>query len=315
MKADLYKKTDSYLHINHMGNYHTNVSLADQTWYHIGGVADFLVYPHNLSSLQALIKYCKHNKIRFTILGYGANILASDDGFEGIIIKLTKYFNKIFRLDEARIKVQAGVALSDLIFYCEEHCLGGLAYLAGIPGTVGGASIMNAGVEQGCIGDRIEEVVVLDDDTNLLSYPKEALDIRYRSIDQLQDKIVLEVILRLHTSPKEKLEKIRKQQLETRLQKQPLDYPSCGSVFKRPTGHYVGKMVEDLGLKGNKKNDAMISAKHAGFIINCNKAKAEDVLFLMRKIYHMVWETYQIELEPEVRLLGFDEDISQLLRR
>jgi UDP-N-acetylmuramate dehydrogenase len=315
MKLNLYKSTDSYLQKHHLGNYYANVALADHTWYHIGGEATFLVYPHDLASLQALIKFCKKNKIRFAILGYGANILASDDGFDGIVIKLTKYFNKIFRIDEDRVKVQAGVALSDLIFYCEEHYLGGLACLAGIPSTVGGATIMNAGVDQGCIGDTIEEVVVLDEDTNLLSYPKEALDINYRSIDQLQNKIILEVTLRLQTSPIDELEKIRKQQLETRLQKQPLDYPSCGSVFKRPAGHYVGKMVEDLGLKGTKKNDAMISEKHAGFIINCNKAKAEDVLYLMRLIYHKVWENYHIELEPEVRLLGFDEDINQLLRR
>lgn len=286
------------------GEYVIDEPLSLHTWYRIGGPADFLVYPRDPKDLIALLRQCQTLEVERYFIGEGANVLVSDAGYRGVIINLTRYFTGITRT-ETIITVSAGVLLQDLVLFSETHSLGGVAYLSGIPGTIGGALMMNAGTNQGEIGDTVSEVYLLNDAFEPVVVPREHITFNYRSVPQLQEKPLLGCQLQLYHAEEALLREIRLTQLTQRAAKQPLDYPSCGSVFKRPTGYYVGKMVEELGLKGLRYGDAMISKKHGGFIVNLGNATADHVRYLIEKIQAEVYQHFGIQLEPEVKLVGF----------
>ena len=294
----------SYLKSNFNGDYFQNEPLSLHTWYEVGGPADYLLYPSNNYQLTELLKISNLLKIDTFVIGEGANLLVCDKGFRGTIIKLSKHFRNISIQDEY-VTCDAGVILSDLILYCETKSMGGLEYLSGIPGTVGGALIMNAGTHDAEICNCVEEVYLMNEMLETIKLKKNQIDFGYRSAPQLQNTVITGCKLKLSYKSERKLKKIRTTQLKRRASKQPLNYPSCGSVFKRPANNYVGKMVEDLGLKGLRHGKAMISDKHGGFIVNTGGAKADDIVYLIKVIEEKVFDNYSINLEREVKLLGF----------
>jgi len=298
------RETLDYLKTRLSGQYLVDEPLALHTWYKLGGPADFFVYPRNLEDLRSLLHFCRTVDMCTYFIGEGANILSSDAGFRGVIIKLSRHFNSL-QLEDDMLKADAGTHLEDLILFCEKNNLGGLECLSGIPGTVGGALIMNAGTGKGEIGDRVQGVYVLDEALEPSEMSSKEISFEYRSVPQLNAKVILGCKLKLHSEKESVLKAFRLHQLEERAAKQPLEYPSCGSVFKRPARHYVGKMVEEAGLKGFRYGDAMISDKHGGFIVNTGHAKASDIVYLIRKVQEKILDKFGVELEPEVKFLGF----------
>lgn len=294
----------TYLEKNFAGEYLLNEPLSSHTWYRIGGPADFFVYPQHTEDLVALLHQCQTLDVQTYFIGEGANVLVNDTGYRGVIINLTRHFAEISQ-ENTVMTVDSGVLLKDLILFSENHSLGGLECLSGIPGTIGGALIMNAGTHCGEIGDTVIEVCLLNENLETVTIPAEQISFMYRSTPELQGKPLLGCKVKLHYEDRSLLQETRLALLAERSAKQPLEYPSCGSVFKRPAKHYVGKLVQDLGLKGFRYGDAMISEKHGGFIVNLGHAKASHVRYLIKKIQNDVYTHYGVELEPEVRFLGF----------
>lgn len=304
MGINKYKKLVAFLNNSFEGDFLQNEPISLHTWYQIGGAADFFVYPRNIESLTELIQQCNRLDINTFIIGEGANILASDTGFRGVMINLARYINNL-TFDNEIAYVSAGVLLQDIVLKCEQNSLGGLEYMSGIPGTVGGALIMNAGTHLGEIGDRVAEVFFLDNQLKTCTLTKDKINFNFRDVPELEGKTVLGCKLLLYHEDESILKEKRLLQLEKRAAKQPLEYPSCGSVFKRPPNHYVGKMVEELGLKGFRYGNAMISEKHGGFIVNLGNAKASDIIYLINKVQDEVYNSYSVSLEREVKYIGF----------
>jgi UDP-N-acetylmuramate dehydrogenase len=298
------KELEQYLNDHLKGEYLKDEPLFSHTWYRIGGPADFLVYPQHVDDLRNVLQLCRALDIPTYMLGAGANLLVSDAGYRGVMINLQRYFTTVQARADT-VQVMAGALLQDVVAYCETHGLGGLQGLAGIPGTIGGALTMNAGTNHGEIGDHVKEVLILDDGLETESLICNQIRFGYRSAPELQDRIIIGCTFVLYQEDMSLLRQFRIHQIAEREAKQPLDCPSCGSVFKRPPGFYVGKMVEELGLKGFRYGDAMISTKHGGFIVNCGHATAADVRYLIQKVQEDVKKHYHIALEPEVRFVGF----------
>jgi UDP-N-acetylmuramate dehydrogenase len=295
---------ENYLNSNKDYDYQRKADLKAHCWYQIGGPADYLIYPKNRNQLRELISICAGEDIPYFLLGSGANLLISDAGFRGVVIKLNRYFNQLERL-ETEVSAAAGVELDKLVLFCEENGLAGMAELSGIPGTVGGALSMNAGTDSGVIGDVVKEVEVLENSLKYSFLKKAEIGFGYRSAPLLQNKIIISCKLEMKAGDPSQLKRIRQAQLLKRKTKQPLNCPSCGSVFKRPPGNYAGKLIEEAGLKGYRYGNAQISPKHAGFIVNLGNATAAEVKFLMDKIQEEVYKKFSVKLEPEVRFLGF----------
>ena len=295
----------TYLDRNLSGEYLLDEPLSLHTWYRIGGPSDFFVYPRNVDDLINLLQHCRSLNVGVYFIGEGANILVSDAGYRGVMINLARYF-KAIQKDGEIVHADAGTLLQDLILYYEKNSLGGLEYLSGIPGTVGGALIMNAGTRNGEIGRTVLEVYTLNQNLEWTTVSCDKINFGYRSAPELQDKIILGCKIRLFPKKESTLRQVRLSQMKKRAAKQPLEYPSCGSVFKRPSNHhYVGKMVEEAGLKGLRHGNAMISKKHGGFMVNLGNAKASDVMHLIEKVKEEIYTRYAIQLEPEVRFVGF----------
>ncbi len=286
------------------GTYLRDEPLARHTWYRIGGPADILAYPASVEDLYHVLQHCRALDVPICMLGEGANLLVSDSGYRGVMISLARHLTDM-RVNDTQVTVQAGTLLKDVIEFCEHHSLGGLQGLSGIPGTMGGVLTMNAGANRGEIGDCVTTVSVLNSTLDAVELKREQIAFGYRSAPELQHAYILGCTLQLTCDDEERLRQFRLRQIAEREAKQPLDCPSCGSVFKRPAGFYVGKMVEELGLKGFRYGDAMIAEKHGGFIVNCGNATAAQVLYLIRKVQDAVATRYHVELEPEVRLIGF----------
>lgn len=291
------------------GEYLCHEPLARHTWYQIGGPTDFFIYPHNQEELVTLLQQCRMLEMPVCFIGEGANMLVSDEGYRGVMIHLGRFITSLTH-EEHKVTVAAGTSLQRLILYAEHHGLGGLEGLAGIPGTVGGALIMNAGTHQGEIGDCVHEVLCLNEALEPETLSHTQLHFQYRSVPELQERPILGCVIALYETESALLRERRQALLARRSATQPLDYPSCGSVFKRPPHNYVGKMVEQLGLKGIRYGNAMISDKHGGFILNLGQAKAAHVLYLLRKIQYEVHQHFGVALEPEVKLIGFEKGMN-----
>lgn len=282
-----------------------NEPMSRHTSFRIGGPADILVMPGNIEEIMAARRWARERGIPCYIMGAGTNLLVKDGGFRGMIIKLGSNFKGI-NIKGTKVKALSGTRMSELARRAAEHGLSGLEFAEGIPGTLGGAVCMNAGAYGGEIGSLVNMVRVLDgDDVREIGKAGLAFDYRKSSL-QGSGMIVLEAELGLTPGDPEKINAAMHEFARRRKEKQPLEWPSAGSVFRRPEGHYVGPMIEELGLKGFQIGGAAVSEKHAGFIINRGGATARDVLNLIRLIQDRVKEKYGVELHPEIEIIGED---------
>ena len=287
-----------------------NEPLAAHTTFRIGGPADFLIIPEKTEEISQILSLCVKEDIPYYVLGNGSNMLVSDEGYRGVVLcigsRMAEYTFVEKDTDTVHVIAGAGIMLSKLANEVAKKGLTGFEFAAGIPGTLGGAVTMNAGAYGGEIKDTICRVKVITPSGKLLSLSKEELELGYRtSIIQKEDYIVVEAEFAFPkgdvTEIKEKIADLNRQRRE----KQPLEYPSAGSTFKRPEGYFAGKLIMDAGLRGYRVGDIMVSEKHCGFVVNVGNGTANDVCTLMEDVTRIVYEKYQVKLEPEVRMLGF----------
>lgn len=285
-------------------NVDTDEPMKKHTTFRIGGAADYYVTPHSKDEIVQVIEACRENKIPFYILGNGSNLLVSDRGYRGVIIQIFKNFNDI-RVEGTCITARAGALLSKIAKKALEYGLAGFEFASGIPGTLGGAAVMNAGAYGGEMKDVLEEVTVLSQEGEILTLKREELAMGYRtSIIAQMGYIVLEARLQLLSGSHEEIAARMEELKEKRISKQPLEYPSAGSTFKRPEGYFAGKLIMDAGLCGFSVGDAQVSEKHCGFVINKGEATAEQVRELMEEVTRRVEAHSGVRLEPEVKMLG-----------
>ena len=278
--------------------------LNRHTSYRIGGPADFYVFPRNLEDLIGLVDLCSREDIERFVIGNGSNLLVNDDGFRGVVIDLSETFNHCHSKGN-EVMVGAGTHLRDLLKYCTQRGLSGMESLVGIPGQVGGAIRLNAGAWGGEIGDHLQHLRWLDRSGTLEKWTREQLAPGYRTTLMPAEGIVVEVQFALDEGNPMEMESVQNSYLKDRKAKQPLSLPSAGSVFKRPPGDYAGRLIEEAGCKGLRIGDAMVSKKHANFIVNCHLASAQDVLRLADEVRERVLRNFGVELEMEIVLVGF----------
>jgi UDP-N-acetylmuramate dehydrogenase len=281
--------------------------LAGHTTFRIGGPADFFLTPEKEEEVTAIVAYCKQQQLPYFFLGNGSNLLVSDDGWRGVIISL-KHFRKI-SAEEEIMTAGAGALLSALASKAADHALAGLEFAAGIPGTIGGAVMMNAGAYGGEICQVLKSARVLCEDGTIRTYSNEELSFGYRYSSLKESHgIVLSAEFALKKGNQEEIRAKMADYNTRRREKQPLEYPSAGSTFKRPEGYFAGKLIEDAGLKGYRVGGMEVSEKHSGFVINKNHGTAEEARKLISDVQTVVLEKFGVRLEPEIRFLGFTED-------
>lgn len=272
--------------------------------FRVGGNADFYVIPHSIDEVKELVGMLKSCNYPYYILGNGSNMLIGDKGYRGAIIKLYKNMSDI-QIEGNIVTAQAGALLSKLAACCCEESLEGLEFAAGIPGTLGGAVVMNAGAYGGEMKDVLLSVTVLDDNGEIIELNNEQLELGYRSsIISKKGYIVLEAKLKLKNGNSEEIKNKIEQLRKKRIEKQPLEYASAGSTFKRPEGYFAGKLIMDSGLKGRCIGGAKVSEKHCGFIINTGNATAKDIKELIEFAAETVYEKFGVKIETEVKMLG-----------
>jgi UDP-N-acetylmuramate dehydrogenase len=294
-----------------MSNYFANVSLNDKTTFRIGGAAAWYVEPDSVDAILVAIGFAREKSLPVLVIGKGSNLLVSDAGWPGLVINLSSGFQSLtWNGSEAR--AQSGVMLDTMVRESIDRGFSGLEELSGIPGTVGGAVIMNAGAFSTSIADRFVSADIVDYESgNARTVSREDMRFGYRTSALAAEKaIVMSVRLRLEQGSESTLRIARKEILEKRRAKQPLDLPNCGSVFKRPPGNYAGALVEKADLKGYRHGNVSISSKHANFIVNHGKGTAAEVRRLIVLAQKKVYEQEGILLEPEVIFAGaFDEPL------
>lgn len=278
--------------------------LKNHTTFKIGGNCIALIEPREVSDIVETIKICRENSIKFFVIGNGSNLLVPDEGYNGVIIKLKSEFSTI-QVEGEYLIVNSGAKLSEVYTVAYENSLTGFEFASGIPGTIGGAIYMNAGAYGGEMKDIVESVQVLDlDNFELRELKNEELEFSYRkSIIQRRNYIVTTIKLKLQKGNKEKINAVYEDLRERRNSKQPLNFGSAGSTFKRPEGHFASKLIEDAGLKGYHINDAWVSEKHSGFIVNKGNASFKEVMELIEYVQKVVFEKFGVKLETEVRIL------------
>lgn len=278
--------------------------MSRHTSFRIGGPADVLVMPRTVDDLGRAVRFARRHDLPLTITGNGSNLLVRDGGIRGVVVKLGEHFQRAV-VTPPRIVAQSGILLGDVSRAAAVHALTGLEFAIGIPGTLGGAIIMNAGAYGGEMKDVVTRVTILDEGGEIHELTPEECRFAYRtSALQGTRSIVAEVEMALQPGDPDAISAKMADLTNQRESKQPLAFPSAGSVFKRPPGGYVGPMVESLGLKGRRIGDAQVSEKHAGFIVNCGHATARDVLDLIEHVRAAVREKFGVTLETEVRVIG-----------
>lgn len=283
--------------------------LSKHTSYRIGGPARAYILVNSPAALSAALTACKADECPWVVVGKGSNLLVSDAGFKGAVIVLAGEFrNWKFDEENARVVVGAGTTLSRLVQEVFHRGYSGMEFAVGTPGSVGGAVRMNAGTKDDWIGSRVVSVTAFAPDQGLKRYAPSDIEWAYRSTSFAPDEIIVEVELQLTPALSGNIHDKMRTLLERRKASQPLEYPSCGSVFKNPEGASAGALIDEVGLKGSMCGGAQISEKHANFIVNKNKACASDVLALIKRAQEKVKEHYGIELQPEVKFLGFEEE-------
>jgi UDP-N-acetylmuramate dehydrogenase len=278
--------------------------LSLHTSFKVGGPADVMVFPQSIAEIQQLVRVCRQERIPFIVLGLGSNVLFPDRGFRGVVIKLGQAL-KGWHISGNEIIAEAGIRLAYLSKKAAANSLSGLEFAEGIPGSVGGAVIMNAGAYNGEMSQILSSVSALDRQGDLHTFQLEEMAFSYRSsIFQSGEWIVVSALMKLSSGKRDEIEARMREFARLRREKQPLDMPSAGSTFKRPSGVYVGPLLEKMGLKGFKIGDAQVSTKHAGFIVNCGQATAQDILDLIKHIQQRALVEHNIRLEPEVRIIS-----------
>lgn len=289
-----------------LGTYKENVSLKTLTTYKTGGTAKLLVFPNSVDSLKEILKYIKENNIKFKVFGNGSNILASSREYDGVIIKLTNLRN--FTQKGENIEVEAGYNFALLANTLSKEGYSGLEFACGIPATVGGAVYMNAGAYLSDVSKVLEKVEFLDENLELKTLENKDLSFSYRhSIFMNKDWIILKAYFKLKKDNKDEIIALINDRKRRRIESQPLEYPSAGSVFRNPEGNYAGKLIEDSNLKGFVHGGGQISDKHANFIINKNNATAEDIKYLMDLAQSTVEKNYGIKLRVEQELFNWEK--------
>ena len=279
--------------------------LSRHTTFRVGGAAEYFVTP-SLEQIPEVAALCRQYEVPLTVIGNGSNLLVADTGLRGVVMEIGKAASGIRILDGEDLVVQAGTLLSETAAFAAKNGLAGMEFAAGIPGSLGGAVVMNAGAYGGEMKDILSGVRVLTKKGEIKVRPADELDLSYRHSRMMdEEEIVLEARLNLTQGSeaviRAKMDELRKKRTE----KQPLEYPSAGSTFKRPEGYFAGKLIEDAGLRGFRVGDAQVSEKHCGFVINRGSASAAQILELMQRVQERVKENSGVDLEPEVRLLGF----------
>jgi UDP-N-acetylmuramate dehydrogenase len=278
--------------------------LKNHTYFKIGGPAGIFAVPEDTEDLKTVLKLIKKYETDYYIIGNGTNLLFSDEGYKGIIVKIGDKFNKVTK-DGNKVTAGAGVLMSSLAKYLAKEGLAGFEFASGIPGYLGGAVPMNAGAYGGEMKDVITKVKCMDNEGNVYEFSNDEMEFSYRHT-KISDSeyIVLEAELLLSTGREEDIMAVIKELNERRTSKQPLNLPSAGSTFKRPFSGYASKLIEDAGLKGLRYKGAMVSDKHSGFIVSFDNACCEDVLELMRIVISSVYDKFGIKLEPEIKIIG-----------
>lgn len=277
--------------------------MKKHTTFRVGGPADVLVQPDE-TALAAILALCRQYHVPYSFIGNGSNLLVGDKGIRGVVIEMTDPMGNI-EVDGTKITAQAGAMLSKIANTAASNGLGGMEFAAGIPGSVGGAVVMNAGAYGGEMKDIIEKVYVLDENGAQLELDRDALDFGYRhSCIPKKKYIVTKVVLELVPRNEAEIRSEMKELNEKRAEKQPLQYPSAGSTFKRPEGYFAGKLIMDAGLRGYQVGGAQVSEKHCGFVINKGDATAADICQLMRDVSDKVQAQFGVVLEPEVKMIG-----------
>ena len=282
-----------------------NAEMKKYVHFRVGGPADILLIPENKDQVIKSIRICKENNIPYFVVGNGSNLLVKDGGINGVVIKLNEV-NNVNAYGEI-IEAECGAMLKDVSSVAVENSLTGFEFACGIPGTVGGAVFMNAGAYDGEISHVIDSAEVIDNNGEIITLSKDELDLGYRSsIIMKKNYIVLSAKFKLKHGEVRKIKEIVEDLTYKRESKQPLEYPSAGSTFKRPTGYYAGKLIQDAGLKGYTMGGAAVSEKHSGFVINKNNATAKGILDLIAHIQGEVKKQFGVDLHPEVRIIGED---------
>ena len=282
----------------------TEELMSQHTTFKIGGPADYFLVPEKSEDVGAIVRLCKKEGIPYFILGNGSNLLVGDGGYRGAVIQIYKNMSAV-TVEGTEITVQAGALLSSVAAAAKNAALTGFEFAGGIPGTMGGAVVMNAGAYGGEMKDVLTEVTVMDEEGEIVTLPADKLELGYRtSIIKTAGYIVLEAKLQLKEGNPEVIRETMKDLTIRRTTKQPLEYPSAGSTFKRPEGYFAGKLIMDAGLRGYSVGDAQVSQKHCGFVVNKGEATAADVLTLIKDVQETVLKQFGVKLEPEVKMIG-----------
>lgn len=282
----------------------TEEAMSQHTTFKIGGPADYFLMPDKGEDVGRVIKICKEKEIPYFILGNGSNLLVGDGGYRGAVIQIYRNMSSV-TVEGNEITAQAGALLSAVAAAAKNASFTGFEFAGGIPGTIGGAVVMNAGAYGGEMKDVLTEVTVMNAEGDIFTLPTEELELGYRtSIIKTAGYIVLEAKIRLKEGDPEVIRETMKDLTIRRTTKQPLEYPSAGSTFKRPEGYFAGKLIMDSGLAGYQVGGAQVSEKHCGFVINAGDATARDVRTLMDNVRDIVYKKYGVTLEPEVKFLG-----------
>lgn len=285
-------------------NIHIQEPMAAHTTFRVGGPADCLVELENTEQLRRIQHYFHLIEMPSFVLGNGSNVIVSDGGYEGVILQIGSRMNKI-TVEGSHVVAQAGALLSQTARAAMENGLTGMEFASGIPGTVGGGVVMNAGAYGGEMSQIVKTVTVVNSDGEIMVLENESMEFAYRySTIRNHPFVVTEVSFELKQGDKEEIRAKMEELSEKRRKKQPLEFPSAGSTFKRPEGHFAGQLIMDAGLRGFQIGGARVSDKHCGFVVNAGNATAADVMDVICEVQERVKEKFQVDLEPEVVLLG-----------
>lgn len=305
--AGMTSLTDSFIEIAGAEGVLLNEPMSAHTTFRVGGPADWFIMPRSVGELRSVLELCDAEGVRPYVMGRGSNLLVADEGLRGAVVQIAQNMAGVEAFPDGTVKAQAGVSNAKVAAVAYRASLAGYEFAAGIPGTVGGAAIMNAGAYDGEFRDVAVEVTCLSPSYEVVKVPAEEADWSYRhSAMGDNGMIVLDATLKLHPGDPEEIQARMDDLAHRRSSKQPLDVPSAGSTFKRPPGHFAGKLIQDAGMQGHAVGGAMVSTKHAGFVVNANNATAADVLQVIRDVQAEVQSQFGVTLTPEVRMWGFD---------
>ena len=281
-----------------------DVSMKEHTTMKVGGKATFMIIPESIDCIQKIITSLGSLNIPFMKIGNGSNLIFPDTGYNGVIVKIGSALSTI-NIQDNIIVAMAGASLANVAHQAMEHSLTGMEFASGIPGSIGGAVCMNAGAYDGEMKQVVVETLCLNKDGSLITLKDDEHNFSYRN-SRIQDEgmTCLQVRIRLKKGIKEDIQAKINDLNSRRREKQPLNYPSAGSIFKRPPGSFAGKLIDDCGLRGSKIGGAQISDKHCGFIVNTGKATAEDIISLIEHVQNTVYKSYGVKLELEVKIVG-----------